>query len=169
MRHTGTSWALTGLVATTRWATAELWNAFLLARSALGSDVLNMVEVTDQPDNVGESDEKGKSGFTRIPGLPRSVSDDRNSVALRTRLSRDFPALLVRERRPCRPIARPQLFSPSRPAEKTLNLYPTTHYMQWSCYAQTLEVPLLSQSTQRILLNSSARSLIARSGLGLGH
>ena len=94
VRHTGTSWALTGLVATTLWATAELWKAFLLARSALGSDVLNMVEVADQPDDVGESDEKGKTGFTRIPGLPRSVSDDRNSVALRTRLSRDFPALL---------------------------------------------------------------------------
>lgn len=99
VRHTGTSWALTGLVATTLWATAELWKAFLLARSALGSDVLNMVEVADQPDDVGESDEEGEDWLYADPRLA-SVTDDRNSVALRTRLSRDFPAPLLRERRP---------------------------------------------------------------------
>jgi len=42
--RTGTSWALTGLVATTLQAGAELWNDLLLARSALGSVVLNMAE-----------------------------------------------------------------------------------------------------------------------------
>ena len=122
MRHTGTSWALTGLVATTLWATAEVWNAFLVARSALGSDVLNMVEVADQPDDVGESDEEGEDWLYADP-RPASVSDDRNSVALRTRLSRDFPALLVRKRRPVRPIARPQLSSPRELGKKILGNY----------------------------------------------